>query len=364
MAKKAESVLRALNRATLARQHLLDRRAAAPHDALAELVALQAQAPRPPFVGLWSRVRDLTRETVVRSIRRRTIVRATTMRGTIHLMTARDFLRFRSCLQSGLDDVLAGILRARLAGLDMQALDQLGRAFFATPRTFDDLRHELAEAGVRDVRAAAYAIRLRVPLVQVPEDASWAWPARARFQTAASYLGREPAATDGADALVLRYLAAHGPASARAVAAWAGMRELAGALERLRPKLTVVPGPGHTELFDLPDAPRPGPDAPAPIRFVPEYDNLIVTSADERVLPRAFRRAVFLPGLRVAATLLVDGFVHATWTSERAKDRARLVIRPLATMARAVRDEARAEGEALLRFLEPDARTFDVRVET
>lgn len=361
---KAESVLRALNRATLARQHLLQRRAGKPLDAIADLVALQAQVPRPPFVGLWSRVPELTREALVQSIRRKAIVRATTLRGTIHLMTARDFLRFRSCLQPGLDDVLAGILRSRLSGLDMPALERIGRAFFATPRTFDELRKALTDSGVADVRAAAYAIRLRVPVVQVPEEAPWAWPSQARFQTAAAYLGREPASSNGTDELVLRYLAAHGPASARAIAAWAGMRDLAGALERLRPKLTVVKGPGRAELFDLPDAPRPDPDTPAPIRFVPEYDNLIVTSADERVLPRAYRRSVFLPALRVAATLLVDGFVHATWTVERVKDRAWLVIRPLAPMARAVRDEAHAEGKALLQFVEPDARTFDVRFET
>ncbi len=360
---KTESVLRALNRATLARQHLLQRRAGKALDAMADLVALQAQVPRPPFVGLWSRVPEFTRAALVQTIRRKAVVRATTLRGTIHLMAARDFLRFRSCLQPGLDAVLAGILRTRLSDLDMQALDRIGRAFFATPRTFDELRQELADSRVADVRAAAYAIRLRVPLVQVPEEAPWAWPSQARFQAAAAYLGREPAASGGTDELVLRYLAAHGPASARAIAAWAGMRDLAGALERLRPKLAVVKGPGRAELFDLPDAPRPDPDTPAPIRFVPEYDNLIVTSADERVLPRAYRRAVFLPALRVAATVLVDGFVHATWTVERAKDRASLVIRPLAPMARASRDEAHAEGKALLRFLEPDARTFDVRFE-
>jgi hypothetical protein len=360
----AATTLRALNRATLARQRLLDRRSAKPAEALAQLVALQAQVPRPPFVGLWSRVSGFTREALVTAIRRRTIVRATTLRGTIHLMTARDYLRFRSCLQPGLDDVLKGILRARLSGIDVEALERIGRAFFETPRTFDELRAHLTATGVPDVRAAAYTIRLRVPLLQVPDPAPWAYPAQAGFQTASAYLGEEPAPCGGLETLVTRYLAAHGPSTARDLAAWAGMRDLTATLEAMRPALVTLKGPGRSELFDLPDAPRPDPDAPAPIRFVPEYDNLIVARSDERVLPRAFRSAVFLPALRVAATVLVDGVVAATWTTARARDRATLAIRPLAPVPRPARAEMQAEGASLLRFLEPDARTFDVRLES
>lgn len=360
----AATTLRALNRATLARQRLLDRRPAKPAEALSHLVALQAQVPRPPFVGLWSRVSGFTRDALVQAIRRRTVVRATTLRGTIHLMTARDYLRFRACLQPGLDEVLKGILRARLAGMDAVALERIGREFFATPRTFDELRDHLAATGTPDVRAAAYTIRLRVPLVQVPDSAPWAYPAQAGFQTAEAYLGEDPGPCGGLDALVTRYLAAHGPATARDLAAWAGMRDLAEALDAIRPTLVTVKGPGRSELFDLPDAPRPDPDTPAPVRFVPEYDNLIVSRSDERVLPRAFRSAVFLPALRVAATVLVDGVVAATWTTARARDGASLAIRPLAPIPRHARAEMQAEAEALLRFLEPDARTFDVRLES
>ena len=362
----AALTIRDLNRATLARQLLLERDRRAPSDGVAHLVAMQAQVPRPPFIGLWTRLGGFTREALGILIRRKAVVRATTLRGTIHLMTAADYLQFRACLQPGLDASMRGILGTRIDESALAGIEEVGRAFFATPHTFDALRdHLLARDSKCDVRALAYAIRLRVPLVQVPTDAdAWAYPAQAAFQTAERYLGKAPSPCRALEKLARRYLAAYGPATAKDLEAWAGLGGVRETLESLRPELVSLKGPGRSELFDLPDAPRPDADTPAPIRFVPDYDNLVVTRADERIMPRAFRKAVFLPGLRVAPTVLVDGFVAATWKTARTKTQASLVVQPLAKLPANVKKTLEPEADALLRFLEPDARAFTVRIET
>src|SRR5580693_6813554 len=186
---------RQLNRATLARQMLLARERVAPLAAVERLVGLQAQVARPPFVGLWTRVADLRREDVLALLHRRELVRATAMRGTLHLMTAEDYAALRGSLQPGLTRGLAARGEG-VRGLDLAALDALGRAFFgARAASFDELRGHLEALETHfpagDVRAMAYAIRLRLPLVQVPEAAGWGFAASAPFTLADSWLGRE-----------------------------------------------------------------------------------------------------------------------------------------------------------------------------
>ncbi len=356
--------MRHLNRATLARQLLLERDGRTPADAVSHLVAMQAQLARPPFIGLWTRLAGFTREALGTLMRRKIVVRATTLRGTIHVMTAADYLRLRACLQPGLDAGLRAILKTRIDEAALADIERTGRAFFATPHTFDELRDDLVDRDAAcDVRAIAYAIRLRVPLVQVPTDDAWAYPSQARFQAADRYLGRHPSPCKTLETLARRYLAAYGPATVKDLEAWAGLGGLKAVLESLRPTLVSLKGPGRGELFDLPDAPRPDPDTAAPIRFIPDYDNLVVTRADERVVPRAYRKAVFLPGLRVAPTVLIDGFVAATWKATREKDHAALVIQPLGPLSARAKKAIEPEADALLRFLEPGARTFTQRIE-
>ncbi|HEU4630731.1 MAG TPA: crosslink repair DNA glycosylase YcaQ family protein, partial [Gemmatimonadaceae bacterium] len=181
---------RQLNRATLARQLLLERHALAPLDAVERLVALQAQLPRPPFVALWSRLRGFERDSLLALIAERRVVRATMMRATLHLASARDYAGFRAPLQPGLDAAL-GVVGKRLGGLDLARVAEVGRRIFGErPRPFADLRTQLAEHGLdADERAVAYAIRLRVPLVQLPGDTAWGWDAKAPFALAESWLG-------------------------------------------------------------------------------------------------------------------------------------------------------------------------------
>ena len=359
--------LREINRATLARQMLLTREAIGPLAAVERLVAMQAQLPRPPFVGLWSRVAGFTRDHLTQLLERRQVVRATLLRATLHLVSATDYLAFRPVLQPALDAAMHGILRTRMAGIDLADLAaRATRILRERPRTFQELRDEFLRADPgADERAMGYAVRLHLPLVQVPaiEGAPWAFPSKASFAVAEDWLGCPvPAGAAPADDLVLRYLAAYGPATVADIQAWSGLPTLGNAMARLASRLTTYRDDRKRELFDLRGAPHPGADVPAPVRFVPDYDNLVVTRADERFVARAHRPKVFLPGLRVAPTVLIDGFVGATWRIERTRRVATAVIEPFATLPARVRTEAQAEAEALLRFAEPDAETYDVRL--
>jgi hypothetical protein len=359
--------LRAINRATLARQMLLAREPVSPVAAIERLVALQAQLPRPPFIGLWSRVEGFEREALTRLLAERKVVRATFLRGTIHVVTAEDFVACRPAIQPVLDAAMRSILGTRLDGLDLDALVARARARLArAPCTFEDLRAEFLRVDPQaDERAMGYAVRMRLPLVQVPvAGADWGFPAQACFAPAEEWLGRAIATIPAPpDALIVRYLAAYGPATAADIQAWSGLPKpvVRDALARLMPTLVVLDDERKRELFDLAGASRPDEDVAAPVRLVPEYDNLITTRADERFVARAHRPRVFLSALRIAATVLVDGFVAATWKLQSTKKAAVVVVEPFSPFSARVKKGVGAEAEALARFAAPEARTIDVK---
>ena len=357
--------LRELNRATLARQMLLAREKRPVVKAVEHLLGLQAQLPRPPFTGLWSRLQNFTRSDLAAAVQKRTVVRATSMRGTIHLMTAADFLKFRGCLQPSLDAGMRAILKERADTLEVASLLAVARPYFGQPHNFEDARDHLVSAFPRgDQRAMGYAVRMALPLVQVPSTDAWAYPAQADFVSAEAWLRKPVAACGALGPFVLRYLAAYGPATVKDAQAWTGLASLEATFAALGDKLVTVAGPSGKPLFDLPDAPRPDADTAAPIRFLPEWDSVIVTRADERVVAKADRPRVFLPGLRVAALVLVDGMAAASWKVSATAKKATLQIDSFKTWPAAVRREVTAEGEALLRFVEPEAKAYDVKVAT
>ncbi|XXF77945.1 winged helix DNA-binding domain-containing protein [Myxococcaceae bacterium GXIMD 01537] len=368
MAKSSAPVLtpRQLNRATLARQLLLARQKLPVADAIERLVGLQAQLARPPFIGLWSRVEGFQRDHLTRLLQRREVVRATLMRGTLHLLGARDYVALRACLQPVLTRGMNSILKERTGTFDLERVVAEARAFFEEkPRPFEALReHLIALHPQADERAMGYAVRTQLPLVQVPTETAWGYPGTADFAVAESWLGQR---VDGGEAaphaLVLRYLAAFGPAPVSDVQAWSGLQGLKGVLADLKPRLSIFRDEQGKELFDLPDAPRPPEDTPVPVRFIPEYDNLIVARADARFVAEAHRPAIFLPGLRVLPTFLVDGFAAGTWKVERKKATATLVLEPFAALPKVARETLAEEGESLARFIEEDATTFDLRIE-
>ena len=351
--------LRAQNRATLARQLLLERSPLAPLAAIEQLAGLQAQVPRPPFVGLWSRLKSFDRKELVTLLATKKVIRATLLRGTLHLFSAKDFLAHRGALQPMLAKGAASVLGDRGEGIDLPRLLAKARALLEVgPATFDDLRDRLVEAFPSwNDRAMGYLTRCHLPLVQVPEEGEpWAFPQAARFGLADAWLGKRCAPEAPPDALVLRYLAAFGPATPADAQAWSGLQGLREVFERLRPKLVTFRDEGKRELFDLPDAPRPDEGTLAPVRFVPDFDNLVLAHQDRRrVLADAHRGSVVTKNLLVRATVLVDGWVAGIWKVERKKAAATVMIESFAKITKKDRAALEEEGERLLGFVEPDA---------
>ena len=356
--------LRALNRATLSRQLLLARTTLAPKDAVARLAGMQAQLAGPPYVGLWSRIAAFERVPLARAIEKRSVVRATMMRGTLHLVTADDYVAFRGLLQPMLTAGMTSVLRGRSEGFDLEVLARDARAFLrkGPPRTFNEIRDHLASLHPKlDVRAMGYAVRMTLPLVQTPGEGKWGFPTEPPFALAEQWLDRK--IPDGGDLseLVRRYLAAFGPATPRDMQIWSGLRALKDTFEAMRGELRAMHDEQGRELFDVADAPPADESADAPPRFLPEFDNLLLGHFDRsRIIADAHKSKVFLAGLRVAATFTVDGFVQGTWRIERKKKTATLSLAPFGKLARKDRDALAAEGERLVRFVEPDAGSWDV----
>ncbi len=275
---------RALNRATLARQLLLERSEKSPLDAVEYLVGMQAQIPLNPYIGLWSRLEKFEPSRLATLVWDRAVVRIAVMRSTIHLVSADDCLLLRPLMQPVLDrewprhQEHGPVLR----GVDFEPVLAFVRPLLAErPHTGPRLRTALADRfPEQDAAALAYACRCLLPLVQVPPRGIWGQSSQVTSTTAESWLRRPLAPAPSIDDVVLRYLAAFGPATPADVATWSRLTGVREVLDRLRPQLRAFRDGDGRELFDLPDAPRPDPDTPAPPRFLPEYENLLLSHAD------------------------------------------------------------------------------------
>ena len=357
--------LKALNRATLARQMLLRREATSALDAVRRLAGLQAQVAKPPYLGLWSRLEGFRREELLELLHRREVIRATAMRGTLHILTASDYVALRPVLQPMLSAGMASTLRARAATLDVTELVAAATAFFEEkPRTFTELRAHLMERFPDgDERAMGFAVRTHLPLAMVPNDSTWGFPADSDFTTATAWLGMPIAGDEGPTDLVRRYLAAFGPATVADAQTWSGLKGLKSTFEAMRSELVTFRDERKRELFDLPDAPRPSEETDAPVRFLPEYDNLVLAHADRsRLIAEEFRPRIVTANLKVLATFLVDGRVAGTWKVARKGKSATLVLEPFEAIAAPFRDALAEEGLRALRFSESDAQAFDLTI--
>lgn len=358
---------RVLNRATLARQMLLHRAELSVSEAVAALVGLQAQTTHSWYVGLWTRLEGLEPEVVGKQLEERRLVRLALMRSTIHLVTAEDCLALRPVVQPVIERSVRGQFGRRLEGLDREEVASAARALVEEqPRTFSELARLLAERFPgRDAFALGQAIRAWVPLVQVPPRGVWGKSGRAAHTSVEAWLGRVPSLGPSMEDLVLRYLAAFGPATVKDAQIWSGLTRLREVIERLRPRLISFRDEQGAELFDLPDAPRPDPDTPAPPRFLYDYDNLLLSYADRsRVITDGYREQDFTSDGTMPSIVLLDGFTNATWKIARHRGTATLTIRPF---RRLLDEEAAAlaeEGVRLLAFLTPDANIRDVRFTT
>jgi hypothetical protein len=354
---------RALNRALLARQMLLRRRRMPVLDAVERLVGLQAQEPRDPYVALWSRLDRFRPEALAAPLQDRRAVRMTLLRGTLHLVTARDALRLRPLIQPIVERTVSGSSPLRSA-VDSVGVEELLAFFRALLEERPRTRAELVRAAEerwpdQDSGSLGYAMYL-LPTVQVTPRGIWGRTGPSAFTTVERWLGRSPEPTEAPDHLVLRFLAAFGPALPADVQTWSGLSGMREVLERLRPGLRTFRDERGRELFDVPDAQLPSPDTPAPVRFLPQYDNVLLGHAD--------RGRIVAPGTRQWTevgwgTVLVDGFTAARWRLEREKEDATMRVEPFVRLRAADRDHVAEEGARLLAFAATDAerRVVDLR---
>ncbi|PZG20843.1 hypothetical protein C1I95_08755 [Micromonospora craterilacus] len=355
---------RALNRATLARQLLLDRADLPVRDAVAHLCGMQAQEPQEPFVGLWSRLRTFDPGVLSDLLTRRHLVRTHLMRRTVHLLTAEDVLAWRARHDTMLRQRVLGTYRRELDGVDLDDLAAAGRAVLAdgVPRSMTGLARVLAERwpdpGPRAL--GEMLVAALIPMVQLPPRGLWRTTAGVRNVPLSAWLSREidPLDPDGSDqvgeTLVRRYLAAFGPAATADLRAWCGLTALPAAVAAVREELVAFRDERGRVLLDLPEAPRPDPDTPAPVRFLPAFDNAILGYHDRSRIIDDAHRGLSVAGARV---VLVDGRVAATWTVEADT----VIVTPLRRFSRADRTAVAEQGQALASFLS-DEESDRVRV--
>ncbi len=343
---------RTLNRALLERQLLRRRDARSPIEALQHLIAVQAQEPFEPYVGLWSRLEDFAPGQLVELLEDRRAVRTLLMRRTLHLVTSEDCLALRPHHQSMLVARARGTLGKMLPGVDFDELAAAGKPLFAeTPRTLSDVGRAVNDRWpAAAARVLGDALSSLVPLVQVPPRGIWGTKAPARNTTIRVWLGRDPSTTDDVlDELVLRYLRAYGPAASSDVRSWSGLSGLPAVIKRLRPRLRSYRDTRGRELLDVADLDIADGDGPVPVRFLPAFDNAVLGYDDRSRIIDDQHRGLSVAGARF---VLVDGRVAATWSSTGvATSGAEVTIEPLRRLNRVELDEVGDEAGRLATFL-------------
>jgi hypothetical protein len=369
-AERPVLTLRELNRAMLARQLLLERGRLGVVAAVERLAALQAQWSPSPYIALWSRLKDFRREQLWSAIERHEVIRARLMRGTLHLVSARDFYAYAVATQ----DLQRGAWnRLQIGrGVDPKKVAALAIAFARQPRAKEDVLTHIQE-NIGGTLGGPFTwliwrfVSAHADLVTAPPGGHWEYGGTDAPYVAARHWiasGGRPSEGAAIETLVRRCLAAFGPATLADIAKFAGQvpARVRPTLVRIAPQLRAFSDEEGRLLYDLPRAPRPEGDRAAPVRFLPRYDELLISYQHrDRVIAPAHRRAVYSKNAIVEAVVTVDGFAAGTWSVARAKNDAVLRISPFARLAPRDRVAIEAEGRALLAFLAPDTTTVGVR---
>jgi hypothetical protein len=352
---------RTLNRTLLLRQGLLARSRTPAVDMIERLVGMQAQVPANPYLALWSRLEDFRPGELSALIAERAAVRVQLMRATIHLVSTRDALAMLPMTQPVAARTFASPWSGRLAGADLGEVVAAGLELLAEePRTRAQLGALLAPRWPdADPAALAQAVTFHAALVQVPPRGLWGATGQATWAPAEAWLGAELDAGASTDALVLRYLAAFGPATVADVRTWSGLTGLRDVVERLRPQLRTFRDERGRELLDAPDAPLADAATPAPPRFLPEYDNVLLSHADRSRIDAGHGPGLpFARGATAVGTLLVEGFYRANWEIAHDDATATLTVdrlEPLPDDGAGVVDEIAAEAAGLLALVAPES---------
>ena len=364
--------VRALNRAMLARQLLLERASVGVVHAIERLAALQAQWAPSPYIALWSRLKEFRREALWTAIERHAVIRARLMRGTLHLVSAGDFYAYAVATQ----DLQRGAWnRLQIGrGVDPKRVAALATAFARIPRPKDAVLAHIQERTGETLGGPFNWLVWRfvsahADLVSAPPGGHWDYGGTDAPYVAARHWiarGERPSEDDALEHLIRRCLAAFGPASLADLAHFAGQAppRIRPVLNRIAPSLRTFADERGRVLYDLPRAPRPDPERVAPVRFLPRYDELLIAYEHrDRLIAAPHRPAVYSKNAIIEAVFLVDGFAAGTWGLRRAKSEALLVVSPFGRLSPKDRAAVRDEAEVLARFLVPDATTIGVRLQ-
>ena len=368
--------VRRLNRATLDRQGLLQRRIGGPADVIGHLAGLQAQHANQPYIALWSRMADLTRADLQGALERRSVVRATVMRSTLHLVASADFTVYDSA--AGASRMAVWAPTARKAGFDHAALHRALLDYCDEPRSIEEMETHLetvldGQAVAKHVPAGVRRAVFRIAsagggLVHVPPSGFWGEHGKNRYVAAAAWLGDRGAPIDpdtARETAVLRYLGAYGPASTADIQQWLGQARIGvirSTIESLGNRLRSYRGDDGRDLLDLADATAAREDAAAPPRFLSRWDSVLISyDVRDRILPKTIRAAVVKKNGDFLPTFLIDGFVAGLWSASNAKGAATIELAPFGKVPAADRKALEAEADRLLHFIDPDATAHDVR---
>jgi len=339
---------RQLNRALLARQFLLKRSALPMVATIERIGGLQTQYAPSGYIGLWSRMRDFRRDALTEALHRRRVIQGTLLRSTIHIVSARDYWLFLAAIRQPRQDWWRRVTRHQIGEVEIEAAihvlrDQLTKG----PRRADDLRGILAEQGLPSFAFGGVALWL--DMVRVPPSGTWEQRRADLYGLAETWI--RPAAHSESAALehvIRRYLGAFGPATVREIADWGGIPHA-----KLVPVLTPMSlrhfrDEKGKDLIDLPRAPLPDADTPAPVRFLPTWDaTLLVHARRTQILPEQFRPLVFNTKTpHSVPTFLIDGAVAGTWR----EDGGRIELTPFEPIPRSVRREVDDEAQRLAAF--------------
>lgn len=355
---------RELNRALLERQLLLRRARLPALKAIEHLVGMQAQIPNSPYIGLWSRLEDFQHQELSELIEARQVVRIALMRSTIHSVSAADCLTLRPFVQPAITRMTNTTYAKYLQGIEYDEIARHARQIVdERPRTFQELGELLQTRWPgRDRQALAQTARSLLSLVQIPPRGVWGKSGQATHTTAETWLGRPLNPDPSGESVVLRYLAAYGPASVKDIQTWSALTRLKEIVERLRPQVVSYRDEHGVELFDHPDAPLPDPETPAPPRFLADYDNAIIGFADRsRVLDPVHRDRIWMANGMVA-TVLVDGFVAGSWRFDRNASAATLNIELFRELTGQELAAVEREAGEFATFLAGDVGARDIRI--
>ncbi|MFF2447901.1 winged helix DNA-binding domain-containing protein [Neobacillus sp. NPDC058068] len=346
---------RALNRALLARQMLLTRVNISVLDALEHLVGIQAQDPNAPYFGLWTRLEEFCPEDLSNLLQDKKVVRLALMRSTIHLVSSQDGMRLRPLVQPVQENGLKSSFGKYLKGLDILAVANAGRTLVETkPRTFSELGQLLGKQWP-NVESAALAavVRTMVPLVQLPPRGIWGKSGKAVHTSSEAWIGTLPFSKLTIEDIILRYLAAFGPATIQDIQVWSGLTRLNEKVEQLLPQLVIFQDSEGKELIDIPNAPRPDQNTPSPPRFLGGFDNILLSYADrKRIIDEAYRNIVFTKNGIIRPTILIDGFVSGIWKVQKEKGAVRLIIELFKKLPDEEHNALMEEATRLLDFIE------------